>query len=142
MAVYVRAEALEVPAPSLSECSDSTIPDPDQIFPHRKGALGMIDNVLSQMFDDCWHELAKKETEKGSYPTHHIGKPDIGIPLIGEIKIILREIIKFGNTQMCFKFGIRSWCRPVNVRLDEALSPIKVGAARSVLIRFDCFDII
>ena len=64
MPVYVRAEALEVPAPTISECSDSTIPDPDEIFPERKGTVGMIDNIMSEMFHNCWEKLDQIESEK------------------------------------------------------------------------------
>ena len=68
MPVYVRAETLNVPAPSLSDGSDSTIPDPDEIFPERKGTIGMIDKVISEVFNNCWDTLDKKTTEKGKDP--------------------------------------------------------------------------
>lgn len=41
------------------------MPDLDEIFPVRKGKLGIIDAVISQVFDACWDEVTKKEEEKG-----------------------------------------------------------------------------
>ena len=41
------------------------MPDLDEIFPVRKGKLGIIDAVISQVFDACWEEVTKKEEEKG-----------------------------------------------------------------------------
>ena len=43
------------------------MPDLDEIFPVRKGKLGIIDAVISQVFDACWEEVTKKEEEKGKH---------------------------------------------------------------------------
>ena len=67
MPLYVRAEALEVPSPSLSEVSDGFYEDPELVFPERKGKDGIIKNVMSEIFNNTWQHLEEKETEKGKY---------------------------------------------------------------------------
>lgn len=64
MPVYVRQEALEVPTPTLSECSEEGIQDPEEIFPERTGTAGYVREVLSDVFNTCWMSVEKKQNEK------------------------------------------------------------------------------
>ena len=66
MPVYVRQEALEVPTPTLSECSEEGIQDPEEIFPERTGTAGYVREVLSDVFNTCWMSVEKKQNEKGA----------------------------------------------------------------------------
>jgi len=66
MPVYVRQEALEVPTPTLSECSEVGIQDPEEIFPERTGTAGYVREVLSDVFNTCWMSVEKKQNEKGA----------------------------------------------------------------------------
>ena len=66
MPVYVRHEALEVPTPTLSECSEEGIQDPEEIFPERTGTAGYVREVLSDVFNTCWMSVEKKQNEKGA----------------------------------------------------------------------------
>jgi len=57
---------LEVPTPTLSECSEDGIQDPEEIFPERTGTAGYVREVLSDVFNTCWMSVEKKQNEKGA----------------------------------------------------------------------------